>query len=246
MSLLPKQPEALINEFRWSDKLLPGQFMTSPFFFEWVFCSDLGDGESSMKLGPNLKNLSATFHNARLELENYSNDCEIIKYSIMQYKLLKGEFRAIEKEYAESLKIIECCFNAATLYWDVIKKYLIENTFENADHEIYFFKVIKPLFISETDFLSLAYHALLFTKATDKDEKFWEREKQRKDKLLLEHPAFFNSYLNGYTEQDDVWFKRTKRADQCSHDHLVTSWFAIRRYEVFIESAILQSTKLNN
>lgn len=224
MSILPKQPDTLIS--------------SSPFFYEWVFCSDFLSTKSPL--------LQDTFQNARTKLKDLTSESQLIKYSVSQYKLLKGEFESIEKEYNDPLKIIELCLQVVNVYWEVVKKYLVDNSFRRSDHEIYFFKIIKPAFTSECEFLSLAFHALLIHKSADKDAMFWESEKQRKDKLLLEHPDFFTSYLNGLTENDEVWFKRTRHVDQCSHDHIVSSWFAIKRYEAFIESAIFQSNNLNN
>lgn len=246
MSILPKQPETFLKEFAWTANLLPGQVNASPFFLEWLFCSDLTVKDSPIRLSTKVPILLDTFYNGRIKLKDFSNDCPIIKYSISQYKLLKAELASIENEYNDPLRIIEFCFQVTNVYWDVVKEFLISNSFGKSYHEVYFFKFIKPAIKSESEFLSLAYHALLFKMALDKDERFWKREKHRKDRLRLEHQDFFNIYLNGGTVNDKVWFTRNRQEDYSSHDHIVSSWFAINRYVAFIETNIVNTNKSNN
>jgi hypothetical protein len=240
MPLIPKQTDVLINEIAMTENLLVDNLLTNPFFVEWFLCSDLNGMVTPVEMMSTPPLVSKIFNNSRYQLLDYTRQCPIIQYTVSQYKLMKSEFRSIEKEFSEPYKIIENCFQVSNLYWEILKTYLAQNSFDLLEHEIYFFKTIKPAFISECDFLSLAYHALLFKKATDKDENFWDREKTRKEKFQHEHADFFSCYLKGCTSQDHLWFTRSKDFEKSSHDHLVTTWFALKRYDAFIDSAILQ------
>lgn len=241
MFILPSQ-ETFLNQISRSKEILPGQLMTNPFFFEWLFCSDLSKKELPWQLRDIHSGISSVFQIAKVKLAEFASESAVIQHSLIQYRSMKEEFASIEKDFKDIIKIIECCFQVAANYWEVIKNYLHANSFGETKHEIYFFKNIKPAFTSERNFLSLACHALLSRKETDNDVKFWKREKQRRNKLLLEHSDFFPCYLNGKDENDDSWFTRTTTLDYTKKDHIVSSWFAINRYEVFIELAILQQT----
>ncbi len=127
---------------------------------------------------------------------------------------------------------------------------LPEYGFEDSKEEIHFFKVTKPLFVSQREFHQRLYHAYTFENGT---KDFWERELCRMKKLLAAHTSFICYYKQGGTENDHCWFRQGQApmpTSMCmsewetipkhtsARDGWVSGLLAVDRYCEWLESRI--------
>lgn len=166
----------------------------------------------------------------------------MIEKALQLYEQLQTDLSLCQKKQLDSLEEIECCFHIAERYWAILRNELMNHCFASLQDEITFFKVIKPRFTSETEFYSLCYHAELFRIETDPAEHpaFLKRELQRLTKFERDHAEFLNSYGNGNRGIDKIWFVRNNPGDPTasSHDPLVSTLLALKRYTEFISDEL--------
>lgn len=129
-------------------------------------------------------------------------------YAIVLHQELQKQLCAIFQEF-ESVKVkmlevaVQICNDSISELYTLIP----QNRFECIESEILFFKLIKPMFVSEIEYYQRLYHAMLFW---DNTRNFWTRELSRIEKLLTEHHEFVVYYHNGDTFNDEAWFSQGK------------------------------------
>lgn len=159
------------------------------------------------------------------------------------YELMQTDIALCKRKQLDELKEIECCFHIAERYWAMLLYDLLQYEFKNKAEEIRFFKKIKPLFTSESEYYSLRYHAELFREesATADQRFFLRREMRRLERFTRENLDFCQRYKNDCTEKDDEWFVRTCREERAaaSHDQLAATLLALERYHEFLKIELI-------
>lgn len=154
---------------------------------------------------------------------------------------------------------IEKCFVVAGNYWNEVKVMVMTEGFESTCEEIFFFKVIKPLFTSELEYYSLVYHSVLFCPAFYEAElQFWKREGKRLEEFRRQHKEFLEYYESGKSSLDHFYFTRVKEDDpipedvnsydmeprtRSNYDPLITKLKALERYLAYTQAKLAGISK---
>jgi hypothetical protein len=159
------------------------------------------------------------------------------------YQQLQQDLLLCKGKKLDKLREIESCFHISESYWALLRYEVSHYEFASVNEEISFFKKIKPLFVSESDYYSLLYHAELFRAQSSKKDQaiFLQRELKRLERFINENFDFYQRYKNKCTEKDHEWFVRTGSPEEraaASHDQLAASLLALERYHAFIELEI--------
>lgn len=131
--------------------------------------------------------------------------------------------------------------------------------FINDEEEIQFFKTIKPKFTGYIEYLMLVNHGLLFipTESNDAQQIYWQYEVERMGRFKDRNKAFVEYYESGSTQNDRKYFlpvngelshQFSRIYDLhgdfvTSHDHLVASLFAEKKYHEFAKKKLNESLK---
>lgn len=203
------------------------ELCADPFFQEWVFhpLGPIRDFFLNMFNEHSADSMQLQIAQARLL--SYLGECQFISKVTEQYMVMKA---VLEKEPRT-----ESCFITILDYWNTIREQLIGHQFACNEHEIQFFKVIKPLFTSEREYLSLRYQAELFA---GEDDKFWQRQPLRLEKFMNENAGFIEAYTTGETSHDEWWYCRGEHNDQTTHDHLIASYLGMVRYLHYVKQRL--------
>jgi hypothetical protein len=163
---------------------------------------------------------------------------------IQFYDEMLNDIKLCKRKGLEKQAEIQCCFEISTNYIGRLSNDVKSYEFENIKDEIFFFKKLKPLFTAEAEFYTYQYHAELF-KSTVEDkcpmemELFYRRQLQRMTKFSREHPVFYNYVQEEKNCNDASWFTRDPEdRSRSSHDKLVSTYWAIKRYEEFVETEL--------
>ncbi|MDP4265042.1 MAG: RteC domain-containing protein [Bacteroidota bacterium] len=165
------------------------------------------------------------------------------------YQTMLNDMAYCRQKQLDRSTELECLFTICNRYWALIQRDAAHYEFMTGNEEIYFFKTIKPKFISEKLYIGLLNHAQLFkTHVTDRVslKKLWEQEAQRLEKFIRCHEDFYNYYKADRKEKDAEWFtcfihsgvtdieKRTTTAK----DHLVSMLLALERYHDYVSEEV--------
>lgn len=165
------------------------------------------------------------------------------------YQEMQEDIKICEgKEFGE-LEKIECCYQISTNYWQRIRTELKAYIFSDEAEEIYFFKKVKPLFLSTIEYYNLLYHAELFLPEFDasKQMKFWMRESERLEKFNKANKEFIQYYKEGFSYKDEQYFlrknnpipgDRSNSYAKISHDHLISDLLTLERYFKYVQSKL--------
>jgi hypothetical protein len=91
------------------------------------------------------------------------------------------------------------------------------------------------LFTGEKEYYSLLHHAELFATA---DERFWQRQPARLEKLVKENNNVINAYVSGNSEYDEWWYCRGEFKDQAAQDKTIGSYLGMLRYLKYAETRL--------
>jgi hypothetical protein len=196
-----------------------------PFFQEWVFYPLGPTREFFLDLLIGHSRISMPLQIARARLLHYSQECSLIAAAMKQYTIMKAK---LENEPQTELSGYAIIWD----YWTKVREQLEPYEFASSEHEIQFFKVIKPLFTAEAEYYSLLHHAELF--AGD-DEAFWRRQPMRLDRFIALNAAFVKAYTAGETRYDGLWFRRGDKRHETSHDPLAGNYLGMLRYQHDVE-----------
>lgn len=167
------------------------------------------------------------------------------------YQLFQRELKEHDGESISSIRKIECCFQICDKYWNELRVEMMGYKFESLVEEIYFFKNIKPLFISELKYYHRLYHAELFMPSEEKVflRKYWERQLQLIDDFINGNREFYNYYKSGVTNLDNNYFTQQRFKGKpfialkinfesqeltSSHDHILSSIIAYERFKEYV------------
>jgi hypothetical protein len=106
------------------------------------------------------------------------------------------------------LQRIELSFQCSTRHILQLRDEIRLHPFRSHDEEIYFFREVKPLFTSESEFYNMLYHGHLFRPEDNLSdlENFWLRESMRLEKYIEEHRSFYMYYKQGRRDLDGFYF----------------------------------------
>lgn len=180
--------------------------------------------------------------------------------------MMKNQIRTILYELEENLKeitydydnIIELCSNSITeilLYSEQLKTFVLENSFESQEEEIYFFKHLKPKFTSKLIYFKKIMKLEKLTPVGGNKNKveYFKKELLKLSFTFAEHTDFYLYYRhnNDYIDKDlftrrynDVcpnvdpaYFDMDHRFST-SHDNLVACIMANDMIQNYIENKI--------
>jgi hypothetical protein len=140
------------------------------------------------------------------------------------------------KEYSFLIET-EYCFHVAEKYRGILRAELAGYEFPSIELEIFFFKVIKPKFVAESEYASLLNFAGSFCPNTGNPSDlpdFWKRQALRLDRFKKEHHSFYEYYVSGQTNLDVVYFTRVD-SDRTKNDYdlLAGQLLAKQRYALY-------------
>ncbi|MDE3212194.1 MAG: RteC domain-containing protein [Bacteroidota bacterium] len=155
------------------------------------------------------------------------------------------------------LEQVEYAFKIALGYCELLRRIVKEEVFASQSEEVHFFKVIKPLFTSQIEYLTLVNQGLLFEPGKDPTAliTFWEHEAKRKERFIKRHSDFVRYYQNGDTDRDLKYFlrenkehpvgmgRRYREADlgfSTSQDYLVAKLLAQQKYYGYVLDKLQQ------
>ena len=103
---------------------------------------------------------------------------------------------------------LECCYEKALHHWEQLKSYFRDHQFESTAEEVFFFKQVKPVFISEIEYSLLRYQSYLFEPDRDEEARiyFWKMECRKIRTFLANHSAFFDYLDCGDNSMDSQFF----------------------------------------
>ena len=130
------------------------------------------------------------------------------QYSLLYARLLSEIEQS--KDIPCFLQRIEYCFQAGTSYIMRLREEMFLHPFSSAEDEIEFFREIKPLFTTQTEYYNLLYHGYLFRPVDNPEElhKFWLRESMRLEKFADAQNAFYLYFKQGRRNLDAYYFTR--------------------------------------
>ncbi|KQS91763.1 RteC domain-containing protein [Chryseobacterium sp. Leaf394] len=179
----------------------------------------------------------------------------ILKKTEQLYEKLKLDLEYIELEEEDFIRISELSLFKIDEAVRGLKSLLTKFEFECAADEIYFFKNLKPLFISKFIYHSRVIDILTYLPAAGLEAQL-NYYRQEIEKLTLHHDnhiEFYSYYRRGATYLDQKYFLRRMydlkmslpsglyNYDEnftTSHDHLVAQILAHRETEIFINLKI--------
>lgn len=152
------------------------------------------------------------------------------------------------------LKKVEQAFHISQLSWNRAKMVYGEQKSLPDAEEIYFFRNVKPIYISELGYCSLLYNSLLYVSdAREQQRKFWEQEGRRLEKFKEKNIEFITYYESRDTSLDEFYFlqrnahkfpNRSKNPydleDELfsAKDYLITAYLTEKRYQVYVNSML--------
>jgi hypothetical protein len=139
---------------------------------------------------------------------------------------------------------IECSYRISEKYWDILRGELRFYDFTSIAEEIYFFKEIKPRFVTETEYYRLLNYAESFcpSDSNPEDQKsFWIRQLNRLDKFKATYHEFYVYYLARQVDRDVHLFTAGDKEDKnyefdkttSNYDHLVAQLLARERFAAY-------------
>lgn len=166
----------------------------------------------------------------------------------LHYELLADLKRTWQLELPEAERV-ESCYHIASEYWMKVKEVFKNRVEYNEDEEICFFRQLKPLFTSHTEYYLILNQALLFL--PDELEgvvSYWEGELKRYERYCERH-ADFIKYYESYSSEDDMLFftirnnrqevppqERLYDDEDCrsTHDHIIRGLMANSMYNDYV------------
>ncbi|WP_262152714.1 RteC domain-containing protein [Chryseobacterium foetidum] len=179
----------------------------------------------------------------------------ILKKTEQLYEKLKLDLEYIELEEEDFIRISELSLFKIDEAVRGLKSLVTKFEFECAADEIYFFKNLKPLFISKFIYHSRVIDILTYLPAAGREAQL-NYYLQEIEKLVVHHDAhieFYSYYRRGAAYLDKKYFLRRMydlkmslpsglynydESFTTSHDHLVAQLLANRETEIFLNLRI--------
>ena len=182
------------------------------------------------------------------------------KFALDLYQSMVEELELLQMDDLTE-QSIECCYQVSSNYWFQIRQMLSRFHFQSEEEEIDFFKRVNPLFTSEIEYYKLLFHATIFRPPDDEEaRRFWQREFQRLDRFVENHPDFVLYMLTGNTCRDKQYFLRKNfdlsnrvnlgigLAEEDAYtncDDLLAEFLSLQKYTVYIKTHLDQDILAN-
>jgi len=172
-------------------------------------------------------------------------------YSKALFSLMQVELEEVMKRTSDYPFRVECCYQTAVRYWLDVQTKLAAKEFESNKEEIYFFRNIKPLFVSQIEYYDLLYYLEVFKPNNgDLFPAFLQRENSRLPRFIESNKEFYEYYKTGQTDKDENYFLRNRNvpgdisnykpyldpAACTSHDHLISTIITLENYQHFLDT----------
>jgi hypothetical protein len=176
------------------------------------------------------------------------------KITTMETSLMDN-IKRIHDEESDIVKVAERCLLIIDVNTRQLKDLVSQHTFDDIGEEVYFFKHLKPLFISKfiyySSILELESRRPHAGKKTLK--KFYENELEKLKTFYEQHSEFYSYYRRDATYLDHKIFVRNSYdlkmklssgfynfdlSFTTSHDHLISHFIATRDYEQYLRKQI--------
>jgi hypothetical protein len=157
-------------------------------------------------------------------------------------------------------KAIEECFIIAGNHWSQLRSTVAGYAFKTEAEEIYFFKMVQPLFTAELEYYSLLYHTVLFCPlCVEKEKLFWEREAKRLDGFKEQYGEFIQYHDSGREDEDRTYYLRSsdtqelvsqlengegEQGSKTNYGKLIAKLWALERYHVYAQKKLKEVNKL--
>jgi len=127
------------------------------------------------------------------------------------YNELQNDLRLCKDKGLPFQVETECCFRISEEYWNLLREDIRRYGMPSIADEIFFFKEVKPKFVSESEYYRLINYAANFCPddVFPHDQKtFWVRQLNRLDKFRLQNEDFCIYYAANLTSKDEIYFTR--------------------------------------
>lgn len=168
---------------------------------------------------------------------------------------LRESIRQFHDEEPDIVKVAEKCLIIIDSITRQVKNLVSDHVFEDIGEEVYFFKHMKPVFISKfiyySSILELESRQPHAGKKTLK--KFYENEQEKLKSFYEQHSEFYSYYRRDATYLDHKIFVRNSYdlkmklssgfynfdlSFTTSHDHLISHFIATQDYEQYLKKQI--------
>lgn len=177
---------------------------------------------------------------------------KLFRTATKMYDHLEKDLKIIENAHDDPIKIAEESLSTIDQSIRELKKVITPIIFEGIAEEVYFFKNLKPLFISKyIYFMKVLSIVSSIPHSSEKArKKYYENEWDKLKKYHSENADFYNYYRRNATYMDHKYFVRNSfdlkmklslnlyNFDECfttSHCHLVAHILANDLLEVFLK-----------
>jgi len=181
-------------------------------------------------------------------------------YESLHTEMLQDIQRCLQLELPEQERV-ESCFWIGNNYWDKLKSLVKDKPFVNEDEEINFFREVKPNFTMYIEYFVLLAESLQFIPVDPVSAReYWQEESKRFDRFCSRNETFIEYIESGERHGDAMYFLRdnnNRRAismaplvdtDQdflTSHDHIMRSYLAYKKYNGYVMERIEQLNQAN-
>lgn len=123
--------------------------------------------------------------------------------------------------HSSEIEWLEYRFYKCLTRWQKINNLFSVHGFYSAEHEIWFFKYIKPHFIGFLNYYSKRYQNLIFNPSISIEQViFYKRELIKSEKFCCDHAEFYNYYRTGRCDLDKEYFKKRLLERNCPFENL--------------------------
>lgn len=183
------------------------------------------------------------------------------KIKVLETSLMENIKRLHDQE-SDIVKVAEKCLLIIDISTRKLKDLVSNHSFEDIGEEVYFFKHLKPIFISKfiyySSILELESRQPHAGKKTLK--KFYENEQEKLKSFYDQHSEFYSYYRRDATYLDHKIFVRNSYdlkmklssgfynfdlSFTTSHDHLISHFIATRDYEQYLKKQIASISELD-
>lgn len=161
---------------------------------------------------------------------------------------------AAKSRQANKTDMVESCFWIASKHWELLKKNIDNEFFEDEKREIDFFRTIKPKFTSQIQYYTMLAEVLLFVPDGHEEQfTYWKEELKRYWRFCEKNKVFVEYYESNAVYLDSIYYVRVSEEwvppyqalsydadiNFCStHDHFVRGLLAHKMYHAFVQDKL--------
>ena len=127
------------------------------------------------------------------------------------YQQLLAVLHSHEDTSGTEMEMIEACFKSCLDQWSKVCRQVKADGFRDVGEEIRFFRDVKPVFASHTEYYTFRYHAILFAPVNEPLEllRFWRWEEVKMQRFFEDNREFCRYIREGDTHHDAEYFRHT-------------------------------------